>query len=83
MRALEEGWVDIFSKLAPEMLATRQARSSAMLIASANRHSELLEAILQTGPVADKDRQQALEQATRSNEQPIAQLLMALRSRLI
>jgi hypothetical protein len=83
IRALEKGWVDIFSKLAPEMLATRQARSSAMLIASANRHSELLEAILQTGPVAEKDRQQALEQATRANEQQIAQLLMASRSRLI
>jgi hypothetical protein len=81
--ALETGCMEIFSKLAKEMLTTRQARSSAMLIASANRHSELLEAILQEGPVAEKDRQQALEQAIRANEQEIAQLLRASRSRLI
>lgn len=61
--ALERGWVDIFSRLAPEMLTTQRERSSAMLIASASRHSDLLQAILATGPVSEKDRQQALEQA--------------------
>ncbi len=65
------------------MLTTRQARSNAMLIASANRHRELLEAILQEGPVAEKDRQQVIEQVIRANEQEIAQLLRSSRSRLI
>jgi hypothetical protein len=83
MWSLEKGCMRIFSKLAQEMLTTRKARSSAMLIACANRHIELLEAILQTGPVAEKDRQEAFEQATRANEQYIAQLLMASKSSLI
>jgi hypothetical protein len=83
MWSLEKGCMKIFSKLAQEMITTRHARSSAMLIASANRHSELLQAILQTGPVAEKDRQTALEQARRANEQGIVTLLNASRSRLI
>lgn len=75
--SIDQGCQEIFLCLAKQICGTRQARTEAMWVALNAGRFDMLEPIFSFGPIAEKDRQEAI---AKTREVGIPELLILLKS---